>query len=436
MSTRQKQLLSDLDSLIKSAAAAKQGVLKQASIGDDVKDGTSKPQTGERHSENASDAAEGTAAMAAGGAKTNPVGASVTLDASHDAKAAETSGNKGPAAGLLAVKEQGANGSDGTIKGDNKKTASDLVAQLRKAAEPEVKVAAAKPVAAKNLTGHLFKSASHGVAEGLAGFCKAAADAGSPEGDPAAAGGEAAPAPEAGAAPAGPEAGAQGGQPGGDEQAIQQILQAIESGQLSEEDAQKLLEEAAQSGAISPEDLQAAQAELAQAGQGQGQGAPAPGGDAGAGAPPEAAPQGPEAQEKIAMAKIAHAHVGPEHPEYMAKLAALHADDHRQGYEFGMAVAHHLAKLAESAEHEGKESAKVEKAEHDLGIEPKDEAEKKVLDGVKGEMGLNDESMDHLMSAQPKVAADNRLAQFELRVRTAILAKTAALVVAERHAAK
>lgn len=125
-------------------------------------------------------------------------------------------------------------------------------------------------------------------------------------------------------------------------------MQAIQSGQMTEEDAEKILMEAAQTGAISEEELMQAMQELQAAGGGEG-GAPAGDPAAGpAGMPADAgAPPADMMSDPSLEAKVAAAAIGPDHPMYLQKLASLYADDVKAGYEFAVKLAEEIGASVE-----------------------------------------------------------------------------------------
>ena len=193
------------------------------------------------------------------------------------------------------------------------------------------------------------------------------------------------------------------------DQATAQLMEQIESGQLSEEDAMKILDEAVKSGAISQEDVQAAMAELQAAG---GQAAPAEAAPAGA-MPPEAAPAPEEMVSDPGLeAKLAQVDVGPEHPLYQTKLASLYAEPMRAGAAFLVKVAEEMGMLPGD---EPKESPAEEKAEHASGMT---EEEEKALEAAKRELNLSEEDAKDLMAApapEIKSASDRFKAELVLR---------------------
>lgn len=362
MSNR-KNLLDRLNTLVtkvgdthKTAAAA----VKTASPGDGAEDGTKAVETGAQMASNKSEAAKGTKAMVDGGAKTNPAGAS--LDMSTDgATAVATDGQKGTEGADLEIKAQAANGPEGGIKGDDKTAA--LVADLRKVAselETSEKASSSTAKAEAKLAQILSKKAeAPRTLTALEQFLvkqarsnakvKIAADM-----------------PDQAVA----------------DQSSNGLMEAIQSGQLSEEDAEKILLEAVQSGAISEEELAQAMQEMHGAGAGA-QGAPAAGLPAEAGAA-AAAPLGDGAAPAPAMggdpaaaggemvedpgleAKMAAVNIGPGHDLYLQKIATLNKDAFDAGYDYAVKLAE--AMLGDNVEdgtkdaEGGIEAPKVEKA--------------------------------------------------------------------------
>lgn len=489
-----KNILSDLDRMITKVAAEKQAALKQASPGDDVEDGTKKPETGAQMASNKSEAGKHTAAKVDGGAKTNPSNASVEMS-TDGSTAVATDGQSGTKGADLEVKHQAANGPEGGIKGDDKKTAAapSLIDELRKAAAAEESAAAPtktektavsasagnEPNGAMSLLNKVLgKTAS--AQQQLTPFecflvkaaranLKQAADGMSDQ------------------------------QVAGD--TSDKLLQALQSGSVSEEDAEKMLTEAVQSGAITEQDLMQAMQQL----QGQGGGDPAgagagtPPADAGAGGAPMGAGPGPSAgpgaggdpaagaamgamgsgPDQAAAAdpmggmgaKMAAADVGPEHPEYIKKLAALYRSDMEAGYEFAVKLAEELSG-DDGDDDKGKDSQPADKsgdagkpqetpspaqapaappaapgADAGMGagamgagpgamgdpgaaVHPKSEEEKQALLQVLAEMGIKPEDLQQLLAAPVQAPADPaaaKLAAYRTKVRTVILTKVAAL---------
>ena len=409
--------MADLDAFVAKARAVKTAALKEAagptsSALDSAEDGTKPAATGAQAAANKSDAGDYTAAMADGGAKTNPVGGSVA-NSTDNATAVSTSGQEGAKGADLEVvkdadngKEQSQNKVDG--KGDatgSFKAAADLKAfadELRKAASALLTpldhflVKAARAIEEPELK----KVAQEMSEDDLAGN---ASDA---------------------------------------------LMEQIQSGQLSDDDAAAILEEALQSGAISEEDIaQAAQMLEGQGGEGAPEGAE--GMDGGAGLPPEAAagmdaaaatevPPSPEVDPATAPeAKMAAAgnttveamklaSVTPDSPKYVEKLVQIFPTDIQAGYDFGIKLAEELLK---EAKEEDKEEEKEEKEEGhsepdgDEGMPvPGTPEEKAAAEAVQQELGLPPEAVAQL-AAQPLP----KVASFKQQYKLALLSRIAGL---------
>ena len=321
--TAKKQTKLAMDVLldvIKAKSADRHAQLKQASIGDTVKDdGLQAAKPGAQMAFNKSVAGEYSDAMVDGKSKDSPAGASVenspstlnlgtpTVDGQKGANGGEND-NQAP--------NKVVNGSKGMLTPQAK-----TAAELRAVADEFVKIAEARQASVTGM--RAFVAGQYKADPALA---KVAADAGMDD---------------AGMA----------------DQGVDALMQQIQSGQLSEEDAEKILMEALQSGAISQEDLVKAMNELHAAG---GPGDPAaqqpPAGDAGpAGGPAPApapgpapegapAPAGPgEMVEDPSMeAKMASVDIQPGHPMYASKLELLYGDEVRAGEDYCLKVAAHL----------------------------------------------------------------------------------------------
>jgi hypothetical protein len=353
--------VAELEALI--ASRAKTASAKTASVGDGADDGLQKTSTGEQAAANAENSSTSSAGNGSpdGGAKTNPVGASLKeSESTQTLGAASTDGTEG-AKGDLTLGEV-APGSDVT------KIASDLRAEAAKIEKLE----AAKVASVQGLGRYLVNTI-----RGDAELAKTAADADDAEVA---------------------------------DQATAQLMEQIQSGQLSEEDAMQILDEAVKSGAISQEDVQAAMAELQAAG---GAAAPEGGAPAPEGAmPPEAAPVQEEMVNDPALeAKLAHVDVGPNHPMYQTKLASLYAAPMEAGAAFLVKIAEELGMLPSD---EPKETPAEEKAEH----ASLSEEEEKALEAAKRELNLSEEDAKDLMSApapEIKSASDRFKAELVLR---------------------
>lgn len=481
-----KNILDDLNGMITKVAAdkaAKLASVKTASPGDGTPDGTKAPETGAQMASNKTEAAKGTAAMVDGGAETNKANESVK-NSTEGATAVDPKGQSGAKGGDLAVKHEAANGAS-SIHGDDKKTASAKLAEdLRKAAagydqpqtnEDKNSIPAAKPDVTKAIDAGKEKAVNGKVANAadpfrtFLGTLKTAADA-SPV--PAPAGGpDAAPAP--GAAPAGDPA-------ANSDQVIEELLKQIQSGAMTEEQAEKILNEAMKAGAIDPKMMAQAMDALhasgapgdpAAAGAGAppaAPAAPAPGPDAGA----PAAPAGPDAGagDPMAAAKLAMAEVGPEDPRYLAKLASVYGAEQEAGYAFGMKVGEALIKAAnemppvgdgkdglppkadESAP-KGPEAGHVDPmVDPAAAVKPEGEHEMAALKQLLDEMGIKPEELAELLKqhheaskapaeaaptdpTQAKIAAFKKTAKIAI-VKMAVEANIAAEAAHRAAAAK
>ena len=399
-----KKINADLDRLIKRASEVKTAGLKQAdSISaklDAADDGTSPLSTGAQAADNKSKSGDLSATNPDSGAKANTVGGSVE-NSTDGATAAAVSGNEGGQGAELSIKGEADNGEE---KAQNK------VAAMRAHAAALHKAAAALLTP---LDHHLVKAARASEDAQV----KTAAE-GMPEDDLA-------------------------------DAASDQLMEQLATGQIDDEAAKQILEEALQAGALTPEEIQQAQelAEQASAGAEQ-EGAP----EVDAGAPVEAPVEAPiEAPVDAEMqAKLAAADIGPDHPEYIAKLDALHGADQDAGQAYFAKVAAFLIKQAaeekeeeekeekaEGAEHEAKEAPAAEGAEHAEGapavldamaganLAPVSPEEKQALEAVKAELGLTDEQLAELQ-ATPMPVMD-KVAAAKASYRAAIMAKVAAL---------
>ncbi len=438
-----KNILAALNGLVKKAADEKSARLaKKASPGDGVDDGTSKPQTGEQMAKNKEMAAKGTAAKVDGGAKTNPVGGSVE-NSTEGAAAVATSGQEGAKGAVLEKKHDAPNGPEGGIK------SASLIEQLRKAASDEGATAVAAPGEEENSAVKFLKKAFEKKASALDRFLadwarKNIKSAGALD-DPAAA--------QAGADQMGQQA--QG--PQGEEQAEQMLLQMAQSGAITEQDLIQAMQELHQ----------------AQGGgdAGAGAGAPpappmagGPGPDAGAGAPPAPPADGGQMADPALEAKMAAADIGPDHPEYIQKLAALYSEEVNAGYMVAVKVAE---ELADEAAHDDKPADEPPKGDVGLaspadagappappaapgapangdpmgGLQPVTEEQKAALLHVLTEMGITPDQLKQLLSeapAAPAAPADPKLAavaEYRVKVRNLIMDKMAAVMEADASAA-
>lgn len=355
--------VAEIEALI--ASRAKTAAAKIASVGDNADDGLQKTQTGEQAAAMADKSSTSSpgAGSPDGGAKSNAVNGSIKeSESTQTVAAAATDGSAGAKGDLTAGKL--APGSDVA------KIASDLRAEASKIEKLE----AAKIASVRGIGRFLVDTI-----RGDTDLAKTAADA--DDGEVA-------------------------------DQATQQLLEQIQSGQLSEEDAMKILDEAVKSGAISQEDVQAAMAEL-QGGQGAPQGDPAAVDPAAAQSAP--APMGGEEQinDPGLEAKLAAVDVGPNHPYYEAKLASLYADPMEAGARFLVKVAEDLGMLPGD---EPKNETPAQEAAEDHG--KLSEEEEKALAAAKKELNLSDEDTKELMDApapEIKSASDRMKAELVLR---------------------
>jgi hypothetical protein len=422
--TKQRNLLNDLDALIKRASEQKTAALKQADTSsklDSADDGTSPGTTGAQAAANKASAGEYTAAAVDGGAKANPVGGSVE-NSTGGATAVKPNGQEGGQGAEHAVVKDADNGSEkpenkvdgkgdatGSFKSAAAKEAIEFAAQLRKEADglltPFDRFLVA---AARSSTDPKVKTAAEGL----------------PEDEVA-------------------------------DQATDALMQQLESGQISDEEAAQILEEAIQSGAITEEDIAQAQ-QLAGGAEGAPEAAPegavapeaAPEAApmdpaAGAGLPGEAAPAEEMIEDPQLEAKMASAEIGPDHPKYTEKLISLYSDDMRSAYELFHKVAEDLITVAQEEKNEAEKARKegdsemakkeeehakvIEDAATQLPVASSPE-EKQALEAVKQEMGLNDQQLAEIMSA-PVPAGQDKVASFKAQCRAAILSKVAALQI-------
>lgn len=430
--TKQRNLLNDLDALIKRASEQKTAALKQADTSsklDSADDGTSPGTTGAQAAANKASAGEYTAAAVDGGAKANPIGGSVE-NSTGGATAVKPNGQEGGQGAEHAIAKDADNGEEkaenkvdgkgdatGSFKSAAAKEAIEFAAQLRKEADglltPFDRFLVA---AARSSIDPKVKTAAEGMPEDQVA-----------------------------------------------DQATDALMQQLESGQISDEEAAQILEEAIQSGAITEEDIAQAQ-QLAGGAEGAPEAAPegapeaapemapeaamAPEGApmdpaAGAGLPGEAAPAEEMVEDPQLEAKMASAEIGPDHPKYTEKLISLYADDMRSAYELFHKVAEDLITVAqeekaeaEKARKEGDSEMAQKEDEHakviadaasQLPVASSPE-EKQALEAVKQEMGLNDQQLAEIMSA-PVPAGQDKVASFKAQCRAAILSKVAALQI-------
>ena len=375
------KILDDLDKLIKRASAEKQASLKQAdgisAKLDNADDGTSPASTGAQAAANMSASKEQYADPSNDvGAEDNRPGESVSAS-TDKATAVSTDGQEGTKGGELAKGGIGEadNGSEDTDSPENNGFNSG---SLKSAAE-----------VARNAAKELRKQASAMLSPFDQFLVKAARASTDPElkktaqemDDMALA-----------------DASAQG------------LEEQLASGSIGDEEATAILEEAIQSGALTEEEVMAAM-QATQGGAGPEAGGMPPdmaGGmppDMAGGMPPEmaggmppemaggmppdmaggAAPDmggepAPEmaggAPPDMLEAKLAAADIGPDHPEYLKKIASFYPSEIQQGYAFAMKLAEEMSGGEEGGEDEEKgESAAEEKKEDPAGIDEEAAAE-------------------------------------------------------------
>ncbi len=454
MSTKQLQ---NLDRMILKVRAEKTASLqKAASPGDGVEDGTKKPQTGAQMASNKEESGKSTKGSVDGGAVTNPVGASVEAS-TEGATAVATSGQKGTEGADLAVKHDAPNGPEKTA-GVTDADAKSMADQLRKVAsqlDAPVVDQSAKPEAAKESVVNGVKVAASDQTSLLCFLGRVT---------------------RASLAAQGLKLAAEMGdeQMGG--QSVDKLLQAIQSGAISEEDAEKMLMEMAQQGAIKPEELQAIMAEMHGAGGGAaGAGAPpadpaaagAPPMDAGApmgaGVPPAPAPAAPmgagpgaggagdQVNDPALEAKMACLDIGPGHPLYADKCVRLYPVAAQHGFDLFVKAAEMILGEEKHPADAGADKAPVDAGQpadkapmapeapaapaphegHDAVLAPKSPEEIEALKHVLEQMGIKPEDLQQLMAtpapAQHHDPAQAKMASYRIAVRTAIMAKAAAL---------
>ena len=393
----QRNIMEDLDLMIKRAAEVPtEGLRKAASPADplDSDNGTEAVKKGEHYNQNVEEAGKHTAAKVDGGAEANKPGASVEAS-TEGATAVSTDGQEGGKGADLEVKGEADNGP--VPQSELSKSAAEYISTGRKISAWLKSAAETLPVDANAEAAQLKVASILGKSNGQPEAAKPLTGMSAYIAKKAmeAAGGEAIPGGEQGAAQAG----------------AQELMQALQNGEIDDEQAAQILQEAARSGALSPEDLQELQALSEQMGGEEGgqpgadAGAPPggelpPGGDAGAGAPPAdamggagpagALPPGGDAggelpPEDLQAMKVAALDVGPGHPDYPQKLRTLHKAAHTFGFNLAIKTAQELEEAArheagEGEGHEGSEGAKAEEGEkegdsaaHEQGESPAQE---------------------------------------------------------------
>ena len=343
------KILDDLDKLIKRASAEKQASLKQAdgisAKLDNADDGTSPASTGAQAAANMSASKEQYADPSNDvGAEDNRPGESVSAS-TDKATAVSTDGQEGTKGGELAKGGIGEadNGSEDTDSPENNGFNSG---SLKSAAE-----------VARNAAKELRKQASAMLSPFDQFLVKAARASTDPElkktaqemDDMALA-----------------DASAQG------------LEEQLASGSIGDEEATAILEEAIQSGALTEEEVMAAM-QATQGGAGPEAGGMPPD-MAGGAAPDMGGEPAPEmaggAPPDMLEAKLAAADIGPDHPEYLKKIASFYPSEIQQGYAFAMKLAEEMSGGEEGGEDEEKgESAAEEKKEDPAGIDEEAAAE-------------------------------------------------------------
>ncbi len=419
MTAQDNSLLKDLDKLLVKVAKEKKASLKTASPGDGVEDGTSKPSTGEQMAKNKEEAGKHTEAKVDGGAKANPVGGS--LEASTEgATAVSASGDKGGEGADLAVKNDAPNGPEGGIKSASIKELSDA---LRKVAAQVTAVEKTADAKGSEVSGDTKQATAQSSLDYFLVKCarslsqvKSAAEGGMDD---------------AGLA----------------DHASDQLLQALQSGEIGEEDAEKMLTEMAQQGAITEQDLIEAMQAM-HGGQG-GQAAPAA---------PEAAPVAPEAAPVAAPAdvapvadpgisdpgleaKLAAAHIDADHPQYLEKLSSFYSAELDAGYAYCMKVAEAIMGDEAGAMVDPSLAPPIDPASagaapagdpmvaDDAALNPSDPAEQQALEKLLADMGLTLDDLKGLAAQKSSIpqdpSMDPKVAAFREKAMTAILRKTA-----------
>jgi hypothetical protein len=415
-----KKIAADLDAMIKRASEKKAEVLKKtAGISaklDGAEDGTSPSTTGEQAADNKKESGKMQDNSVDGGAKDNKEGKTLEV-ATDGAKAVATDGQEGGKSEEFKVKSEEKPGDTenvGVKVAAARKLASDLSALADSLIDPLGKflVKAARASADPKV-----KTAAEGMPDDQLA-----------------------------------------------DQASDVLMEQLQSGQISDEEAEQILQEAVQAGAISPEEIQEAVAMVGQEGA-----APAPAADAGL-PPVEAAPVAPEAalpeegvEDPVLEAKLAAAQIGPDHPEYLTKLAHVYEDDIAAGAALFDKIAEELIAAGEKVEnpaekkeevkeeakaegepvkeevaekHEASETPAQEKKEETgaqvidamagANLAPTNPEEAQALEAVKAELGLSDEDLKQL-AATPLPPQMDKVASAKANYRTAILSKIAAL---------
>jgi hypothetical protein len=373
----QRTIMEDLDLMIKRASEVPtEGLAKSASPADplDSDNGTEAVKKGEHYNKNVAEAGKHTEAKVDGGAVANKPGASVEAS-TEGATAVSTDGQEGGKGADLEVKGEADNGP--VPQNELSKSAGELISTGRKmsawlkSAAEKAPVDANAEAAQQKVASILGKSNGQSEAAkpltGMSAYIAKKAMEAAGGGD-AAAGAAAIPGGEQGAAQAG----------------AQELMAALQNGEIDDAQAEQILQEAARSGALSPEDLQELQALSEQMGGEAGAGGdPAAAGDPAAGLPPAdaaggagpagALPPGAEAggempPEDLQAMKVAALDVGPGHPDYPQKLRTLHKAAHAFGFNLAIKTAQELEEAAkheagEGKAHEGSEGAKAEEGE-------------------------------------------------------------------------
>jgi len=411
--SEKKNILADLNALVKRASASKAADLAAADKGtktaesisgklDSMTGGTSPATTGAQAAANMSIQKETyTAPAADNGAKDSVPGASLT-ESTPGAVASSVTGQEGPQGGLMEPKKDADNREE---KPENKIAAVKQMADgLRKAAE-----ALLTP-----MDKFLIKAAKTSKAAQENPKIKQAMDM-ADDGATADAAGDV-------------------------------LLKQLESGEISDEEAAQILQEAVASGAITEDDIQNAggAADGASGGDADDVATTAPGaggdghGSTGAMTGAPAGADGAPVDPSAAMAgmpddqleqKLASADIGPDHVGYIEKLAALYPDIVHAGYAFGLKLAEDLAAEAgaQPAAPAMADPAAAGAAPAAGGAQMSPEDEKAALLAVAQELGMTPEQAAQILAApaptMDKVAADKALVRGRLLQKIAALQK-------------
>lgn len=172
------------------------------------------------------------------------------------------------------------------------------------------------------------------------------------------------------------------------------LMGRIAAGEISEEEAMAILQDAIASGAVSEEDLAAAAAEME-------------GAEAAAPEAPAAPVEEPPVDDAM-TAKLASAAIGPDHPEYINKLASERREDVEAGYNFFQQLMKKAQELAIDPEQEAVAEEEMlaasspgeEQVISDDLLAAASPEEQAALAAVQQELGLSDEELAQLMAAE------------------------------------